>query len=197
MYTLESRWKQKIKELRHKTTPLAYALRKYHPDKWTHKVLLETESLQEATDYEIEMISKIGYYNLAKGGTGGNTGRNHEPAKIKKQAKSLSKHWKSLPEEEKQRRINANVEAKRRNGTLGFKFHQTKEKHGNWDGYWYIFNKRYTTLLEAANAINADQSTIIDLCIRKVDKIWARDTKYVSKGNTPRDMGHYKEKYEK
>jgi len=191
--SLERRWKNKINELKNASTPLAHALRKYGTDNWEHEILYETDSKEEAEDKEIELIAIYGYYNVAKGGTGGDTGLNNNPDKIKKQAKSLSKHWHSLPEEEKERRIMASIESRRRNGTLGNNNPKFGSEHGNWSGYWVVNHKKYVTIKDAINETGLNESTIIDLCVRKTDKVYTKSSKMVQKGKTPRQCGHYKE----
>src|SRR5260221_442891 len=76
--TLMNRWKGCVCELLagNAKTPLAHAIRKHGSDTWKHEILFETNNSQEALDAEMVYISLLGYYNLAKGGTGGNTGRN-------------------------------------------------------------------------------------------------------------------------
>lgn len=173
--------------------PLAHAITKYGIEDWTHEILLETNNLKEATDAEIKYIELYGYYNIAKGGNGGDTGRNGEQWKRDKQAESLRKHWAALPQEEKDRRTNASMESKRRNGTLGNNNPHYGKDHGKWTGYWVVKNVRYTTLKEAAEKTNMADKTIGDLCIKKVDRIWIRDSKYIKKGKTPRETGYYRE----
>ena len=191
-FSLMERWEHTLNDLKHKNTPMANAIRKYGPAKWQHEILLETDNKHLACDMEIKMIEKFGDYNLAKGGTGGDTGRNSDPVKKAKQAKTLSEHWHNLPESEKQIRIKANIETRRKNGTLGNSNPKYGEDHGNWNGYWYIAGKPYMTSKEAANLTNLNESTIIDLCVHKVDKIYKRGSKMVAKGKTPRQCGHYK-----
>lgn len=191
-YTLEERWQHKINELKYSSTPLANAIRKYGTANWNHSVLFETSDINEAYKMEKYYISQMGYYNVAKGGDGGDTGLNGDLQKIEKQAKSLSEHWKSLGEDERQRRINASIETRRKNGTLGNNRPKTKEEHGNWSGYWYVNNVPYTTSREAAELTGLNESTILDLCVRKTDKVWVRGSKMVAKGKTPRECGHYK-----
>lgn len=190
--SLMGRWQTSVKELKDKSTPLAHAIRKYGADQWKHEVLFETDDVELAHKMEIELIAQFGYYNLAKGGSGGNTGRNGEPAKIAKQAKSLSEHWKCLPEEEKQRRISASIASRIENGTLGNNSPRYGEDHGNWSGFWVVHNIPYLTLIDATTSTGLNESTIIDLCIRSVDKVYVRGSKLVEKGKTPRQCGHYK-----
>ena len=192
-YTLEERWQHKLNELKNASTPLAHAIRKYGADNWNHSVLFETEIKEEAHTMERRFIAEMGYYNIAKGGDGGDTGMNADPDKIAKQAQSLSDHWKSLDISEKQRRVDASIDTRKKNGTLGNCNPKTKEDHGNWSGYWYINNVPYTTSREAADLTNLNESTIIDLCVHKTDKVWVRASKMVEKGKTPRECGHYKD----
>lgn len=190
--TLNERWVDKIRELRHRNTPLARALRKYSPETWTHETLFESPDKEAVLNYEISMISVHGDYNVAKGGNGGDTGRNGEPEKIAKQAKSLSEHWKSLTEEEKQRRIEASLNTRKENGTLGNCNPKRKESHGNWSGYWIVRGVKYTTSREAADKSGLNEFTVIDLCVHRVDVPAKRSSKLVLKGKTPRESGFYK-----
>lgn len=186
-----ARWHARVNEVKGTTLPLAHAIKKYGAECWEHEILLETDCLEEATQAEIKYIAELGYYNVAKGGQGGNTGRNGELWKRKQQAASISKHWKELPDVERKRRIRAGVASRRKNGTMTTPGKKGKE-HGNWSGMWVVNNKQYTTLAECAIITAIDQSTILDLCVRKVDKVWTVTTKYVEKGQTPRQCGHYK-----
>lgn len=192
--TLMERWKQTQRDLENATTPLAHAIRKYGVDTWTHTVLFETNNKQLALDMEVKYINERGYYNLAKGGTGGNTGRNHEPEKIKKQAKSLSNHWKQLSQEEKDRRIDANVASRKLNGTSGNNNPRYGIEHGNHTGLWVCAGVEYVTLADAVIGTGANQSSIIDLCVKRVDKPTVGRSKYITKGKTPRECGWYKRK---
>lgn len=192
-YTLQERWDHKINELKNASTPLAHALRKYGTDNWKHEILYETQSKSDAMNKEIELIARYGYYNVAKGGIGGDTGMNGDPNKIKKQAEALSKHWQSLSEEQKENRIKASIETRRRNGTLGNCNPRAGSDHGNWSGYWVVNYKKYATLKEAVRETGLNESTIVDLCVKKTDKIYRKGSKVVEKGKTPRQCGHYKE----
>lgn len=190
--TLMERWKHTVNELRNKSTPLAHAIRKYGPDSWQHQVLFETHDEKEAHDMEIKLIAELGHYNLAQGGNGGNTGRNHEPAKRKKQGQAISNHWKSLDIDEKSRRIRKSIESRIKNGTLGNNNPQYAEKHGKWSGYWFINGTPYKTSKEAAKMSGLNESTVIDLCVHHTDKVYKRSSPYVEKGKTPRQCGYYK-----
>lgn len=190
---LMERWKGRIQEVKNTTLPLKYAIDKYGTDTWTHEILFTTTILQEALDKEIELIAEFGYYNIAKGGQGGDTGRNHEQWKKDKQAKSLSLHWKNLPQEEKDRRIKKNVEARINNGTMGANNPKYGNEHGQWSGNWIVNHIAYTTLEEAATRTGLNQSTILSYCIWDVDHTFKRGSKYIKKGTTPRQNGYYKE----
>lgn len=187
------RWRGRVQEVKNTTLPLKYAIDKYGADTWEHEILFTTHILQEALDKEIEWIEKIGYYNVAKGGNGGDTGRNGEQWKKDKQAKSLSEHWKNLPQEEKERRIAKNVKARIDNGTMGANNPRYGTEHGQWSGYWIVNNVRYATLQEAATQTGLNQSTILSLCVWDVDRVFKRDSKYIKKDTTPRQNGYYKE----
>jgi len=171
---------------------MAHALRKYDPATWTHEILLETENLEEAHNHEIDMIKEYGYYNIAKGGSGGNTGRNHEPEKIAKQAKVLSEHWKNLPEEEKLRRTKASMDTKIKNGTLGNNNPHYGKDHGMWRGYWVVNYIKYETAREASEQSGISVDIISNYCGRDVDKIFTRGSKIIDIGKTPRQQGYYK-----
>lgn len=186
------RWKERINEVKGTTLPLAHAIKKYGTKDWTHEILFKTDCVEKAKTKEIEYIEQYGYYNVAKGGNGGNTGRNHEPEKIKRQAKTLSEHWKNLPKKEKERRIKKSMEVRIKNGTMGNNNPYFGIKHGNWNGYWFINNIKYTTIQEAANGAGMNQSTVLDLCVRKVDQVWSIGSKFIEKGKTPRQCGCYK-----
>lgn len=187
------RWYDRVNEVKGTALPLAHAINKYGADHWTHEILFETDSLEEALAKEIEFIAAYGYYNVAKGGNGGNTGRNHEPEKIRKQAVALSKHWHALPEEEKQRRIAANIRQRIKNGTLGNSNPRTGCDHGQWRGNWIINGVKYTTLSEAGTATGLNQSTILDYCVRKTDRVYPRGSTHIRPGTTPRQNMCYKE----
>lgn len=194
--SLMGRWKQTIRDTKNTTTPLSHAIRKYGADVWQHEVLFETTDQEQALDMEIKYINERGHYNIAAGGSGGNTGRNHELEKIAKQAASLSKHWYDLPQEEKDRRTAANIATRKRNGTYR-KSHgheASGTSHGMHNGMWICANVEYTTLVEAVTGTGANQSSIVELCVKRVDKICVSKSKYITKGKTPRECGWYKRK---
>ena len=162
--------------------------------------MLETTNENEAKLCEIKYIAERGYYNIAKGGDGGNTGRNHEHDKIAKQIQSIKKHWDELPESSKKERVRKSKETKIKNGTykeVAPGFHPGYgTKHNNWHGFWVVFGVQYNTLMEAAAETKHDQSTIMDWCIRKCDIKWKRKSRYIGYGKTPRECGCYR-KYSK
>jgi hypothetical protein len=190
---LMKRWRAKINEVKGTSLPLANALQKYGTACWKHEIILTTQNIDLAKQTEIEMIAKCGYYNIAKGGDGGDTGRNKEQSKRDKHSKDMVLLWKGLSQEEKDNRALASINTRIKNETLGNCNPLTGTKHGNWSGWWVISNKRYETISDACNALNINQSTIMDLCVRKVDRTWTRSSKLVDKNKTPRQMGHYKE----
>lgn len=191
-HSIQFRWHQKVAELKNKKTPLAHALMKYDPSLWTHDILFETDDLQEALDSEVVYISLYGYYNLASGGNGGDTGRNCEAEKIAKQAKSLSETWKSVSEDERARRFRLSIETRRKNGTLGNNNPNYGEDHGNWSGYWYVAGIKYKTYNDAISGSGLNGSTVVDMCIKKVDTPAKRKSKLLRRGETPRQRGYYK-----
>lgn len=194
--SLMERWKQTIHDTKNTKTPLANAIRKYGTDVWKHEILFETSDKKHALEMEIKYINERGYYNIAKGGDGGNTGRNAEPEKIAKQAASLSKHWAELPQEEKDRRVYANAATRKRHGTYGdmSKCIQYGINHGNHSGMWICAGIEYTTLADAVAGTGANQSTVMDLCSKRVDVPARMTSKFLTKGKTPRECGWYKRK---
>lgn len=192
--SINKRWKAKISEVKNLDLPLSKALRKYGQENWKHEVLFETNDKDEAHEKEKEFIKKYGYYNVAEGGEGGNTGLNNNPEKITKQKESIRKRWAQLDIKERQRRIQASLDSRRANGTLGNNKPRIGEKHPKWEGYWYINHVPYITSMEAALSTGLNESTVLDLCVHKVDKVWTKTSKTVPKGKTPRECGHYKGK---
>ena len=197
---LMRRWAHTIRECTRsrKGGPLANAIEKYGADTWIHEVLFETDDEQYAKDAESVYISLLGYYNVAKGGEGGNTGRNGDIDKRRRQAKSISDHWNRLSPDEKQRRIDANIAARTRNGTLGNKNnHKTGKAHGNHNGIWVCTGVEYDTLALAATATGYNRSTIVKLCVHNVDTVVpaaVSKRSIVPSGKTPRECGWYKRK---
>lgn len=189
---LMERWIQTQKDLKNSNTPLANAIRKYGADSWSHEVLFETDNKQEALDAEEVYISLLGHYNVAKGGSGGNTGKNNDPEKIKKQATSLSNHYQNLPQEEKDRRVAASISSREANGTLGNCNPKFDTEHGNWTGYWVVKGIKYSTLKKASEGSGIPSGSIPGLCSTHVDKVFKEDSKYVPAGKSPRECGFYK-----
>lgn len=195
---LMRRWKISIQECRtsRKGSPLANAILKYGSENWSHEILFETDDELLAKDAEAVYISLLGYYNVAKGGDGGNTGKNGDPDKRRRQAKALKAHWNNLSEDEKKRRVAANLAARTKNGTLGNKTnHKSGEEHGNHNGNWVCANVEYTTLKDAAKGTGKNQSTILKLCVTNVDKVVPKAVSkrsIVPSGKTPRECGWYK-----
>lgn len=188
---------------RGKQLPRFYsALGKYPIDQWKMEVLHEGLSKEMAQKHERTLIATLrtqdpAYgYNMADGGSGGNTGRNGEKAK-REQHSARMKAMNQDPEYVNNRISKG--QATIRNNPEQFKVNAEKRRmklrrssnHQNHTGMWVVRNVQYGSLREAVAGSGISESTIVNFC-NKPDIVAKCTNKYLTIGTTPREHGFYR-----
>lgn len=178
------------------------ALGKYPIDQWTQRVLYEGLTKEVAQHHERTLIATLNTqdptygYNMADGGTGGNTGRNGEKAK-REQHSVRMKLMNQDPNYVKNRIEKG--QATMRDNPEQFKVNAEKRRmklrrssnHQNHTGLWVVRNVQYGSLREAVAGSGISESTIVNFC-NKPDVVAKCTNKYLTKGTTPREHGFYR-----
>lgn len=193
--TVGERWRTHVKDIKKGYCPKLYnAIGKYGLDNFTIEVIECFDCCEQAKLREVELIKQLNpHYNIAKGGEGGDTGRNADPKKRLNHSKFMKEHLSTLTEEERRSRHAKGVATRRARGTECVPEPRYKDQHHKWSGYWVVNYQKYDTSMQAARATGLNESTIIDMCVRKVDQVRKRTSDLVPKGKTPRECGYYKE----
>jgi hypothetical protein len=199
-YTLSPlmvRWKAKINESKGTGWPFEHAINKYGTDSWQHEILFETNSHKLAKKKETEYIKEYGYYNIAEGGDGGNTGRNGELWKRQQHSETMKRIHKENPEKASMAG-KINWENSKKNGTYKKRCRNISDRtprgneHWMHTGLWIVNHNTYTTLEESAKKEKLNQWTVNEYC-NNPDKIFKKDCILGKKGKSRRECGFYRE----
>lgn len=191
--TLEERWYTHINDLQKGYCPKLYnAILKYGIEQFYIEELF-VGSDDQAKSKEKELIESMAPdYNIAAGGSGGDTGRNADLNKRAIHSKFMKKYRAQESNLQKTDRIRKMMMTKQERGSGVNPVVGNGLEHPKWSGYWVVNGVKYTTSREAAKLTNLNESTIIDLCVHNVDVVRKRSSKLIPKGKTPREMGYFK-----
>lgn len=174
---------------------------KYPINTWTREVLTivpkDTVDVVEREQIHLHRSTDPQFgYNMAKGGEGGDTGKNGDPVKRKNHSDylkqlNLDPAFTRARVAKAQETISRNPERFQHNARLRASKLRRGSNHQNHTGMWVVYHIPYGTLAEAIAATNISESTIMKYCMEP-DRPH-KSTKYPAvRGMTPREQGFYR-----
>lgn len=175
---------------------------KYPITEWERKIVADQLLEEDAKALEQALIARYNAtdpqygYNMAPGGNGDNTGRNHEKTKREQHSQHMKLRHQQHPELARTSSKRGWVNSKAR-GTYAKRCKQIQERtptgreHWKHTGIWVVNHNHYETILEAAAAEGINPWTVNEYC-NHPDTKFKRKGRFGTKGQTRREAGFYR-----